>query len=150
VKQLRVVETEQDIIDIKAMLLACLTFSKKHVCEIKPYVKSRTLPQNSISHIWYSNVATKEGEYTATEVKRLCKLHIGLNILRGADKEYNDKCAMFIDPLPYGHKLLAMDFFPVTSFFDSEQFNTYLDGMRKNYAGRVDLRFPEETPLKDL
>jgi len=149
-KQRIIIRDHQAIENITAILTATLELDCNYVCDIKKYVKSRTLPQNAISHAWYSEVAKKEKEYHETEVKCLCKLHIGLNIIRGVDEEYNDLCARHIDILPYEHKLEAMLFFPVTSLFSSEQFTRYLEGVRKNYSGRVDLRFPDEQPLEDL
>ena len=106
--------------------------------------KARSISQNALSHKWYSQASLELQEYTPEEVKCLCKLHCGLNILRGADDKYNDVCVKMIDPLPYEDKIKAMSFFPVTSLMKTDQLSAYLEHIQKNYAGRVALEFPNE------
>lgn len=116
------------------------------VFRCKVDVDSRSLSQNAISHVWYNEVAKKEGEYTPGEVKNLCKYHIGLPILRGEDSKFSAICEQWIDPLPYEEKIAAMEFLPVTSRMNKKQKAIYLEGMQDNYAGRVHLVFPGGAP----
>lgn len=116
--------------------------------------KDRTLSQNALSHAWYSQVSAELGEYSPGRVKCICKLHVGLSILRGANtqvqfqgelRDINDICASFIDPLPYENQVDAMEFFPVTSRMSTEQLSQYLEIIQHNYRRRgVNLEFPEE------
>jgi len=141
-------EDQKSIDDITAVLVSVIALNDKpHVVEIKPASTVRTVLQNSLSHAWYREVELKEKEYTASMIKCLCKLHFGLNINRGDDADYNAKCVKYIDPLPYEDKVESMEFFPVTSFFNTRQFNDYLKAVRLHYSGRVDLRFSDECPL---
>lgn len=111
--------------------------------------KGRTLNQNSISHAWYTQIWKELREHSEGEIKNLCKFHFGLPILRGTDLEiegrlYNEICERAIDMLQfYEDRVAAMTMFPVTSLFNTEQFNRYLELIQINYAGRVDLQFPE-------
>ena len=106
--------------------------------------KSRTLQQNALSHSWYSEVSKKEQEYTPGQVKCLCKYHFGLPILRGDDEDYNEKCALVIDPLSYENKIKAMEYWPVTSWMKTKQLSIYLQHVQAHYLGRVNLVFPDE------
>jgi hypothetical protein len=142
-----ILKDHTDVTDIMAACHALLVFDKVHAVKIHPYTKKRTDLQNDCSHKWYRDVEKKEEEYSASMIKCLCKFHFGLNILRGDDADYNSKCVKFIDPLPYEYKIEAMEFFPVTSFFNTKQFGDYLKAIRHNYAGRVDLRFRGEEEL---
>ncbi len=142
---------DQSVHDAMAVMVAVMSTEddqdKAYEVVIREYSETRSLRQNALSHAWYREVERKGKEYTASQIKCLCKYHFGLNILRGDDPDYNEKCVKFIDPLPYELKLEAMEFFPVTSFFSTKQFNDYLKAVRQNYVGRVDLRFSDECPL---
>ncbi|WP_373031656.1 hypothetical protein [Sulfurovum sp.] len=127
-----------------AEFLGTLKLGEVFRCDID--LKDRTLSQNAISHVWYTEVSKKEGEYTPGEVKNLCKYHIGLPILRGEDAKFNAICEQWIDPLPYEEKIAAMEFLPVTSRMSKKQKSVYLEGMQKNYSGRVHLIFPGGAP----
>lgn len=115
--------------------------------------KSRTLSQNAIAHAWYGQVATEEREYTPGHIKRLCKYHFGLPILRaevdlhGKSTEQAQKIGTFCDNILYGlayeERIEAMEFFPVTSLMRVKQLSEYLEHIQHHYASRVDLRFPE-------
>jgi hypothetical protein len=106
--------------------------------------KARSLSQNALSHAWYTQVAVEEGEYTDGEVKRLCKFHFGLPILRGEDEHFNEVCCQTIDPLPYESKIAAMEYLPVTSLMKTKQLARYLEAVQAHYVGRVELLFPED------
>lgn len=105
--------------------------------------KDRSLEQNNISHAWYKQVSETENEYTPAQVKRLCKYTYGLPILRGDDPEFNEWCAKVIDPLPYEHRIEAMEHIDVTSLMKTAQMSAYLEQVQAHYAGRVPLEFPE-------
>jgi len=104
----------------------------------------RSLEQNALSHKWYAIVSETEHEYTPEQVKRLCKYHIGLPILRGDDPDFNAWCVRVIDPLPYEDRIEAMEFLDVTSLMKVGQMSRYLEGVQANYAGRVPLTFPDD------
>jgi hypothetical protein len=106
--------------------------------------KKRSLLQNSLFHSWCGQVADEEREYSAGEVKCLVKLNIGLPILRGADEEVNATAHACVDVLPYENKVEAMRFFPITSLMKTNQLAEMLEQMHAHYAGRVDLRFPDD------
>jgi len=137
-------EGDKSIKEIVACCHTSLAFEKPHAVTIAPTKKDRSTQQNSISHVWYSQVRDTEKEYTEDEVKCLCKLHIAIPILRGSNEEFNAMVIAMIEPLPYEMKVRAMQFFPVTSLMDTKQMSLFLTGVQRNYAGRVDLRFPSD------
>ena len=117
---------------------------KKIRIDIFRWYKKRSLSQNSWLHVWCSKVEKVEQEFTAADVKCLCKLNLWIAILRGDDPEYNDICETVIDPLPYPDKIKAMMIFPVTSLMNTDQLNRAMVAMHDYYLGRVELKFPDE------
>jgi hypothetical protein len=106
--------------------------------------KDRSLDQNSISHAWYEQVARELREYDALGVKRYCKLHFGVPILRAEDAEFREFYDTAIKRhLSYEQKLKAMDMVPVTSLMSVKQLSAYLIEMQEHYKTRdVKLVFP--------
>lgn len=107
--------------------------------------KRRSLDQNAISHVWYEQIAEELREDTALGVKRFCKLTMGVPILRADDAEFRELYDATVKPMPYEHKLRAMDLLDVTSLMDKGQFSQYLEAMQLHYRERgVMLEFPEQ------
>jgi hypothetical protein len=115
--------------------------------------KKRTISQNSLSHQWYGQVAAETGEYTPGEIKCLCKLHVGLPIIRATPEGERGKsvkrvcefCDTYLDYKTYEEKVFSMEFLPVTSLMNTKQLSEYLTGVQYNYARRgVILFFPED------
>jgi len=106
--------------------------------------KPRSLPQNSALHGWIEQIARELGEDTPEGVKCECKLRFGVPILRAEDEAFREAYDAVIKPLTYEQKLKAMRFWPVTSLMSVDQLSRMLQDMQRAYAGRVDLRFPDE------
>ena len=106
--------------------------------------KDRSIPQNSISHKWYKQVANELREDTPLGIKQFCKLHFGVPILRAEDEEFRTLYDLVIKPLSYERKLAAMSAWPVTSLMNKSQLSQYLTAMQQGYDGRVRLEFPKE------
>lgn len=109
--------------------------------------KPRTLDQNAISHAWYEQVSRELREDSAQGVKRFCKLHFGVPILRAEDAEFREFYDAGIrSALSYEQKLRAMDFVPVTSLMTRAQLSAYCEAMRDHYRPHgVMLEWPEES-----
>lgn len=105
--------------------------------------KHRSLNQNAISHAWYATVAAVEKEYTPEEVKRRCKYHFGVPLLR-ENPEFSDMIEKIFGPLAYEDRLKAMDFINVSSVMTKAEMSTYLEHVQHHYRGRVPLEFPNE------
>lgn len=103
----------------------------------------RSLNQNALAHAWYAQVSAEEGQYTAEEVKHLCKLHFAIPILR-EDAEISEMMAKVLDPLPYADQVKAMRYLSATSLMSKAQMSRYLEQVQQHYAGRVRLEFPDE------
>jgi hypothetical protein len=107
--------------------------------------KGRSLDQNAISHAWYEQVARELREDDARGVKRYCKLHFGVPLLRAEDDEFREAYdGSILRTLSYEQKLLAMDMLPVTSRMTTAQLSRYMEDVQAHYAGKVDLKFPVE------
>lgn len=107
--------------------------------------KGRSLDQNAISHAWYEQVARELREDDARGVKRFCKLHFGVPILRAEDDEFREAYdGSILRTLSYEQKLVAMDMLPVTSRMTTSQLSRYMEDVRAHFAGQVALEFPME------
>ena len=109
--------------------------------------KGRSIDQNSLSHAWYQQVALELREDTANDVKRFCKLHFGVPILRAENAEFRASYdAAIRSTLTYEQKLIAMDFMPVTSLMTTGQISEYMTKVQAHYLNErgVVLEFPAE------
>lgn len=106
--------------------------------------KDRSIPQNSITHAWYAQIARELRDYDETGWKSYCKLHHGVPILRTEDEEFRTSYDAVIKPLSYENKLIAMRCWPVTSIMTKEQLSKYAEEVRADFAKQgVLLQFPE-------
>lgn len=106
--------------------------------------KDRSLPQNSLTHAWYGQIARELREDDELGWKSYCKLHHGVPILRAEDEEFRETYDAVIKPLGYEQKLIAMRCWPVTSIMTKEQLSKYAESVQADFRGRgVRLEFPE-------
>lgn len=105
--------------------------------------KDRSLPQNSITHAWYEQIARELREDSALGWKCYCKLHHGVPIMRTEDAEFRDAYDQVIKGLRYEQKLVAMRSWPVTSIMNKDQLSKYAAAMQDDFRARgVLLEFP--------
>lgn len=106
--------------------------------------KDRSIPQNSLTHAWYGQIARELREDDELGWKCYCKLHHGVPILRAEDDEFRETYDSVIKPLIYEQKLMAMRCWPVTSIMTKEQISKYAEAVQADFAKRgVVLQFPE-------
>lgn len=104
--------------------------------------KDRSMPQNAITHAWYSQIARELREDDETGWKSYCKLHHGVPIMR-TDDEFRGSYDAVIKPLSYEQKLIAMKCWPVTSLMTKEQLSRYAEAVQLDFRARgVLLEFP--------
>ena len=145
-KQLRI--NNQYTLNAAISELTDLDLNKDWLISIRPYKRDRSLEFNALSHVWYAQVAAKEREYTAGQVKGFCKLHFGIPILR-TDSEFGELYDRIFKPMPYEMKLEIMStpgLFDVTSLMKTDQMSLYMDHIQHYYADRVQLLYPGEPP----
>jgi len=120
--------------------------TKRYFSFVVKFGKKRSLDQNAISHAWYEQVARELREDDARGVKRYCKLHFGVGLLRAEDAEFREAYdATIKNTLTYEQKLVAMDVLPVTSRMTTVQLHQYMLDMQDHYRARgVALEFPPE------
>lgn len=114
--------------------IGLMDISKPIEAVLRPYKRDRSLEQNALSHAWYAEIAHQRGDMTRKQVRRECKLEIGVPILRGDDADF---CAIYdqsIKNLPHEMKLKAMDYLPVTRLMTVPQMQGYLDEMQYKYG----------------
>jgi hypothetical protein len=102
---------------------------------IKPGKEPRSQQQNRLALQWYKDLES-QGDQTAAEYRCVCKLELGIPILR-EDDEFRTKYDRVIKHLDYETKLAMMDEpfnFPVTSLMSVKQFTRYLDSIWYRYT----------------
>ncbi len=87
----------------------------------------RTLEQNRLQFMWMKEAADQLHEYRPEEYRAICKLTIGIPILRGEDQEFRELYDKTVKRLNYEDKVALMDWFPVTSLMSTGQKKLYLD-----------------------
>lgn len=107
--------------------------------------KGRSIEQNAVMHGWFGQVARELREDNARGVKRFCKLHFGVPILRAEDDDFRAAYDRVIKPLPYADKLVAMDILPVTSVMTTIQLDACMTDIQDHYAKQgVALAYPKD------
>ncbi len=87
----------------------------------------RSLEQNRLQHMWYREAAEQLKEFTPLEYRQICKLTLGIPILRGEDYSFQQLYDKTVKPLNYEDKIALMDWFPVTSLMTKMQKKDFLD-----------------------
>lgn len=100
--------------------------------------KRRSVEQNRMQRRLISEIAEQIGE-TTEEVRALCKLTIGVPILRAESEMFCQKYDEIIRPLPYETKLAMMKEpfdFPITRLMTTRQKTRYLDEIQRHFGGQ--------------
>ena len=87
----------------------------------------RSLEQNRLQHMWYREAAEQLKEFTPLEYRQICKLTLGIPLLRGDDYDFETLYDKTVKPLNYEDKIALMDWFPVTSMMSMELKTAFLD-----------------------
>lgn len=106
--------------------------------------KGRSVEQNAVLHGWFGQVARELREYDERGVKRFCKLHFGVPILRAEDDDFRVAYDRVIRPLGYEDRLVAMDILPVTSAMTTIQLDRCMTDIQDHYQKQgVALVYPK-------
>jgi hypothetical protein len=92
----------------------------------------RTCPQNRLQRLWVNEIAAQREDMTPEDVRALCKLTIGVPILRAENEAFAAAYDKTVKPLPYETKLAIMKEpldMPITRLMTKKQKVKYLDGM---------------------
>ena len=87
----------------------------------------RSLAQNRLQHMWYREAAAQLKEYTPLGYRQICKLTLGIPILRGDSYDFQELYDKTVKTLNYEDKIALMDWFPVTSLMTKTQKKNFLD-----------------------
>ncbi len=118
--------------------ITCLTTmyrDKKFVVVSMRPGKDRTLDQNALWFAFYKRISEMTQIGDASDARKYCKLHHGVQILINEDEDYRAAWHRTTKHLSYEEKLglmgdcklLGPDGFPVTSLFNREQGINFTD-----------------------
>jgi hypothetical protein len=142
--------TEKISVNSQAKLSEAITMltrlfrEKKFVVVSMRPGKDRTLDQNALWFAMYERIAKSTEMGDIEDVRRYCKLHLGVPIMRAGCAEFRTGWAESFIHLDYDVKLRLMgpcamfgpDGFPVTRLFDRAQGCHYTDRIVEEFAAR--------------
>lgn len=102
--------------------------------------------QNRLAQRWFSDISRQLGDQTHDEVRAMCKLTIGVPILREENEAFRQSYDRTMRPLPYADKLEAMRVMdvPVTRLMTVKQMTAFMDNMQRTWSQRgIRLTDPE-------
>lgn len=145
----RIVETEQ----ARSMLIR---FIQNHDLPFVATItdgKGRTTKQNQLQRKWMQEISEQCG-YTPEEARAMCKLTIGVPILREENEAFRIRYDEVVRPLGYETKLALMSEpldMPVTRLMTTVQKKRYLDEIFRQYSERgIVLTIPKEGEIRCL
>ena len=94
----------------------------------------RSDSQNSLIYSLYGDIARQSQDKTVGDVRKECKLTIGIAILKAADPVFSDWYDKSIKPLAYEDKLLLMGYMELTSLFSKSQASEYITEIISTYT----------------
>ncbi|MFJ3486599.1 hypothetical protein ACIPL1_24820 [Pseudomonas sp. NPDC090202] len=106
--------------------------------------KDRTLDQNALWFAMYQRIAQMTQIGDASDARKYCKLHFGVQLLLNDDEDYRTSWYRVMRHLPYEEKLAMMgdcpllgpDGFPVTSLFNRTQGIVYTDRIVADFTAK--------------
>ena len=128
----RIIKTEDDL----ALLIKYLQQRKRPYTVDIAGGKHRTVEQNRLQRMWLNEAAEQLGGHAAEELRGICKLTIGVPMLRAENEKFREVYDRLLRPLDYEDKLAFMmeplDL-PVTRIMNTDQKTRYLDEMSRKF-----------------
>jgi len=144
---LRVVESEQG----RESLIRLIEGHKLPITVNITKGVNRSLAQNRLQHMWHNEASDQLQEYSPSQYKGICKLTLGVPILRAEDEEFRHVYDKLIMPMEYEDKCEIMSMagaFDVSKKMTTKQHKDYLDAIYVYYTGLgVSLTDPETLGL---
>lgn len=142
--------TEKISVNSQAKLSEAITMltrlyrDKKFVVVSMRPGKDRTLDQNALWFAFYKRIAEMTQIGDASEARKYCKLHHGVQILINEDEDYRAAWHRTTKHLNYEEKLdlmgdcklLGPDGFPVTSLFNRAQGIAYTERVVADFSAK--------------
>lgn len=124
--------------------LTAMFREKKYVVVSLRHGKDRTLDQNALWWAMYQRIAQMTQMGDVDDVRRWCKLHLGVPIMRKADVDFFNAWNRSFLHLTYEEKLHLMgpcnlfgpDGFPVTRLFNRAQGIAYTDQIVAEFSAK--------------
>lgn len=130
------------IIKLKADLESLFTYLSNMKLPITVNIKKgkdRSVEQNALAFKWYLEAA-QQGDMSANEYRGMCKLELGVPILRLESPEFKRLYDKHFKSLNYEEKMEIMtseEFdFPVTRMMTTNQMKMYLDDVWHFFDGQ--------------
>ena len=104
----------------------------------------RSKSQNAMFYGLYRDIAEQKADQSILDIRKECKLHYGVKILKGSDPVF---CAWYdgnVKPWPYEAKLILMEHLDITSRFSKAQATTYIAEILSEYQ-KQGIYLPEPT-----
>lgn len=96
----------------------------------------RTEYQNRTAFMWYKEIAEQLGDQSAEDVRKFCKLTLGVAILRHENEAFRIEYDKVVKPMSYENKLAIMGEpfnLPISSIMTVAQKTKYLDEIQRHF-----------------
>jgi hypothetical protein len=96
----------------------------------------RSIDQNSLIYALYGQIASQNESEAIIDIRRHCKLHYGVPLLRANDEAFCQFYDKSIKGMEYETKLLLMDYMDITSRkeFKKPMATQYIDTIIREYS----------------
>jgi len=96
----------------------------------------RTLDQNSMIYALYGQIAIQMDDQSTLDVRKFCKLHYGVAILKSVDPDFCEFYDRAIKKMSYEDKLFLMGHMDITSAdaFKKPQATEYIEEILREYS----------------
>jgi len=96
----------------------------------------RSKNQNSMIYALYGQIAIQMDDQSTLDVRRFCKLHYGVGILKSVDPDFCEFYDRAIKKMSYEDKLFLMGHMDITSAdgFKKPQATEYIDEIIREYS----------------
>lgn len=130
----KVLRADEDV-DKLARLLSPL---KKPITVSWTKGAPRSAASNRLAQRWFTDIAMQLGDQTHEEVRALCKLTIGVPILRAENEAFRLAYDRVMGELPYADKLAAIQALdlPVTRLMTLPQMTEFMDQMTRTWSAQ--------------
>ena len=126
------VSTEAQVDGLYAALLEGVKAGNEYL--VKRLTGKRSLDQNAMSFALYTQIAMQCEDQSIEDIRRQCKLDIGVPILSAEDSEFGRVFAASVGLLPYEDRLIMMKSTDVTRKLSKRGFAEYIDNVVRVYS----------------
>lgn len=110
---------------------------------------ARTSLQNALAQRWFTDIARQLGDSTHDDIRAMCKVQIGVPILRAENDAFRQQWDATFGAMPHGAQIDAVKVLdvPVTRLMTLRQMTAFMDEMQRHWSG-IGIRLTDPEAVK--